>query len=191
MSRMGKKPVEVPSSVEVTVTPSAVKAKGPVGELEHSIPDVLGLEYDGDTRKITVSRKGDDSRSRALHGLHRSLISNVVQGVAEGFSKGMEIHGIGYGVDLKGKEVVLQIGFCHEVRLALPEGISVEIERNVAQPDRAAAFTVKGADRQLVGEFAAQIRRIRPPEPYKGKGIRYVGEQVRRKEGKALAGTER
>lgn len=126
-----------------------------------------------------------------MHGLHRALIANKVQGVAEGFSKRLEIYGTGYNVNLRGNTLVLQVGFCHEVTFDLPEGVTVQIEQNAAQVDRPARFVVRGIDKGVVGQFAAKVRAVRPPEPYKGKGVRYEGEYVRRKEGKAFTGLER
>ena len=140
---------------------------------------------------IIVRRGNDSRRSRALHGLHRSLVANLVEGVSKGFSCVLEIHGTGYNVNLRGDAFVLQIGFCHEVPFDLPAGITVEIEQNAAQAGRPARFAVKGIDKHAVTQFAACVRAVRPPEPYKGKGIRYDGEYVRRKEGKAFAGMDR
>jgi len=190
MSRIGVKPIEIPSGVTVTVEPPRLKVKGPLGELWHEWPDVLEVEYNEEQRFIQLKRTSNDKRARSLHGLHRSLIANKVEGVSKGVEKKMEIHGTGYGVNLKGNQLALQVGYCHEVVFELPEGISVEIERNTAQPDQPAVFTIKGIDKQQVGQFAATVRACRPPEPYKGKGVRYAGEYVRRKEGKAFAGVK-
>ncbi len=190
MSRIGTQPIPVPESVEVAVQDNHVRLKGRLGELEHELPGLLEVEYDGDERLLHVRRKGENRRARCHHGLHRSLLANKVQGVHEGFSKGLEIYGTGYSVDLRGETVVLQVGFCHPVEIDLPEGIRVDIERPNAQQDNPAQFTVHGIDKELVGDVAAKIRAVRPPEPYKGKGIRYAGEYVRRKEGKAFTGLE-
>jgi len=190
MSRIGTQPIEVPEGVDVVLDPPRLHVKGPLGEFCHELPSVLEVDYDRERRLISVKRFGDERRSRSLHGLHRSLIANMVEGVSKGIEKKMEIHGTGYSVNLRGDRLVLQVGYCHEVAFDLPENISVEIERNAAQPDVPAAFTIRGIDKQRVGEFAAEVRACRPPEPYKGKGVRYVGEYVRRKEGKALAGVE-
>ena len=188
MSRIGKQPITVPQGVEVTLDGTHLDFKGPLGRLEHQVWDGLDIQYQPDERLIRVSRRGEDKNSRAMHGLHRSLIANKVQGVAQGFSKRLELYGMGYSVDLRGNSLVLQVGFCHEVVFDLPEGISVEVEQKSAQNDVAARFVVKGIDKQKVGQFAASVRAVRPPEPYKGKGLRYEGEYVRRKEGKAFAG---
>ncbi len=188
MSRIGKQPVVVPQGVEVSVSGRHLKFKGPLGALEHEVWEGLTVAYQADERQIVVERKGEDKNSRAMHGLHRSLIANKVQGVAQGFSKRMELYGMGYSVDLRGKSLVLQVGFCHEVPFELPDGISVEVEQKNAQNEVPAKFVIKGIDKGVVGQFAATVRAVRPPEPYKGKGLRYEGEYVRRKEGKAFAG---
>lgn len=188
MSRIGKQPIAVPKNVEVSVSGTHLKFKGPLGELEHDIWDGLQAQYQPQERLIVVTRKGEDKRSRAMHGLHRSLIANKVLGVAQGFSKRLELYGMGYSVDVRGKSLVLQAGFSHEVVLDLPKGISVDIEQKSAQNEVPARFVVKGIDKGQVGQFAATVRDVRPPEPYKGKGLRYEGEYVRRKEGKAFAG---
>ncbi len=190
MSRIGLQAIAVPETVEVTVRDSGVKVKGKLGELEHQVPPVLELDYEEGSRQIVVRRKNDGRQARALHGLHRSLIANHVEGVSEGFVKKLELYGTGYSVDLRGKTLVLQVGFCHEVKFELPENIEVEIEQSNAQQDNPAKFTVKGLDKQRVGQFAATVRAVRPPEPYKGKGVRYAGEYVRRKEGKAFTGLQ-
>ena len=188
MSRIGKQPVAVPKSVEVTLSGRHLKFKGPLGQLEHEVWDGLDVAYQPEARLIQVTRKAEDKNSRAMHGLHRSLVNNKVQGVAQGFSKRMELYGMGYSVDLRGKSLVLQVGFCHEVVFELPAGVSVDVEQKSAQNEVPARFVVKGIDKQQVGQFAATVRAVRPPEPYKGKGLRYEGEYVRRKEGKAFAG---
>jgi large subunit ribosomal protein L6 len=188
MSRIGKQPVAVPKNVDVSISGTHLKFKGPLGELEHEVWDGLAVQYQPADRVIQVSRSGDDKNSRAMHGLHRSLIANKVQGVASGFSKRMELYGMGYSVDLRGKSLVLQIGFCHEVVFELPKGVSVDVEQKSAQNEVPAKFVIKGIDKEVVGQFAASVRAVRPPEPYKGKGLRYEGEYVRRKEGKAFAG---
>ena len=191
MSRVGKQPVPVPEGVQVVVDGRCLKFKGALGELEHQVPPELEVEHLAEQRLITVKREGNNRRARALHGLHRSLIANKVQGVSEGFSKRLEMYGTGYNVNLRGDALVLQVGFCHEVAFELPEGISVEVEQKAAQVERPARFVVSGVDKQQVTQFAARVRAVRPPEPYKGKGIRYEGEYVRRKEGKAFTGLER
>jgi len=176
MSRVGKLPVPVPDGVEVHVDGTRVSARGPLGSLELSFDPDMGIELvDGEVR---VTRPTDQVRHRALHGLTRSLIANMVQGVTEGFSRSLEIQGVGYRAEKRGRNLVLNVGFSHPVEFDVPEGIEIELESPTL-------VHVRGADKQLVGEVAAEIRHVRPPEPYKGKGIRYVGEQVRRKAGKA------
>lgn len=179
MSRVGKLPVPVPDGVEVRVDGSRVSVKGPKGSLEQSFDPDMGIELvDGEVR---VTRPTDQVRHRALHGLTRSLIANMVEGVTEGFRRSLEIQGVGYRAETRGRNLVLNVGFSHPVEFDVPEGIEIEVENPTL-------LHVKGADKQLVGEVAAEIRHVRPPEPYKGKGIRYVGEQVRRKAGKAAVG---
>ncbi|MEN8145354.1 MAG: 50S ribosomal protein L6 [Gemmatimonadota bacterium] len=178
MSRVGKKPIPVPASVTVTIDGSAVSVKGPKGELNGSFDPELTIEQsDG---MITVSRPTDQVRHRSLHGLTRTLISNMVQGVSEGFQRTLEIHGVGYRAQQKGKDVSFAVGYSNPVEFQAPEGVELQVETPTL-------VHVRGADRQAVGEAAARIRRIRPPEPYKGKGIRYQNEHVRRKAGKAAA----
>jgi large subunit ribosomal protein L6 len=191
MSRIGNAPIPVPEAAEVVLDGPRVTVKGSLGELAHEVPDLLELEYAPKERLLTVSRANDSRRARSLHGLHRTLIANKVQGVTEGFSKVLEVYGTGYSANLRARTLVLQVGFCHEVTFDLPDGIGVDIEQNSAQAERPARFTVKGIDKAMVGQFAASVRAVRPPEPYKGKGIRYAGEYVRRKEGKAFTGLER
>jgi large subunit ribosomal protein L6 len=188
MSRIGKQPVAVPKGVEVTLSGTHMRFKGPLGELEHDLWDGLSVQWQPQERVVLVERRGDDKTARAMHGLHRSLIANKVEGVARGFSKRLELYGMGYSVDVRGKSLVLQIGFCHEVAFELPAGISVDVEQKSAQNEVPARFVIKGIDKEVVGQFAATVRAVRPPEPYKGKGLRYAGEYVRRKEGKAFAG---
>ncbi|MHC5034050.1 MAG: 50S ribosomal protein L6 [Planctomycetota bacterium] len=191
MSRIGKKPIPVPKAVEVAVEGPHLSIKGALGELQHEVPPELHVTCPADSSAISVERKGGGRRARAMHGLHRTLIANKVRGVSEGFTKCLEVHGTGYSVDLRGGVLVLQVGFCHEVTFDVPEGITVEIEQRAAQVERPARMFIKGIDKERVGHFAARIRAVRPPEPYKGKGIRYEGEYVRRKEGKAFSGLER
>ena len=179
MSRVGKVPVEIPDDVEVTIDGSRVTLKGPKGELEDSFdPDMdISLEDEG----VVVRRPTDQTRHKALHGLTRSLISNMVEGVTEGYEKSLEIHGVGYRAETRGRTLQLKLGFSHDVEIEIPEGIDLEVESPTL-------LHIRGADKQLVGETAAKIRQVKPPEPYKGKGIRYVDEHVRRKAGKATAG---
>ena len=175
MSRIGRKPINVPDGVEVDVAPGRVKVKGPKGELEQTISADMSLERSDGV--VTVSRPTDRGDHRALHGLTRSLVYNMVEGVTEGFEKRLEIQGVGYRAALSGKTLNLSLGFSHPVAIEAPDGIEFE----VPQPTE---IIVRGIDKQLVGQVAADIRKRRPPEPYKGKGIRYRGENVMRKVGK-------
>lgn len=184
------KPIDIPEGVNVTHADGCTSIEGPKGKLEHELPGELSMEIDDEENEITVERLSNSRAAKALHGLHRSLLANKVTGVNEGYSKKMEIHGTGYNLKLQGKNLVLQVGFCHDVTFDLPENIEVEIEQNAAQPDNPAKFTVSSIDKEELGQFCADVRNVRPPEPYKGKGIRYADEQVRRKEGKAFAGLE-
>jgi large subunit ribosomal protein L6 len=175
MSRIGKLPIEIPTGVDVQVEAGIVRVKGPKGELSQKVSRDLTIERDD--AKLLVKRPTDRKDHRALHGLTRSLISNMVTGVTEGFEKRLEIQGVGYRAQLRGKALELALGYSHPVKVEAPEGIEFE----VPMPTQ---VIVRGIDKQLVGEIAARIRKSRPPEPYKGKGIRYVGEQVSRKVGK-------
>ena len=175
MSRIGKQPVEIPKGVDVKVQGQTVSVKGSKGQLTFDAhPDMTVKTEDGE---VVVTRPTDSARHKALHGLTRSLISNMVQGVTEGFSKTLEIVGVGYRADKKGKGITLNLGFSHTDEYEAPQGVDLEV------PDQT-TIVVKGADKQAVGQTAAEIRAFRPPEPYKGKGIRYQGEQIRRKAGK-------
>jgi large subunit ribosomal protein L6 len=191
MSRVGRQPIAVPKAVQVQVAGQHLKIKGSLGELEHEVPADIEVRYLADSNAITLAPKGEGRRTRAAHGLHRTLIANKVKGVTEGYSKRMEIYGTGYSANLRGNSLVLHVGFSHEVVFDLPPTIKVEIEQNSAQAERPARFTIKGIDKEQVGLLAARVRAVRPPEPYKGKGVRYLGEYVRRKEGKAFTGLER
>jgi large subunit ribosomal protein L6 len=175
MSRIGKQPIPVPEAVTVTIDPDVVRVSGPRGELQERVSTELTVEQaDGE---VLVKRPTDRGEHRALHGLTRSLIANMVQGVTEGFEKRLEIQGVGYRAALRGKDIELAVGFSHSVTIKAPEGVEFE----VPQPTQ---IIVRGNSKQVVGEMAAQIRKTRPPEPYKGKGIRYAGEYVQRKVGK-------
>jgi large subunit ribosomal protein L6 len=175
MSRIGRKPIPVPEAVTVDLAPGRVAVKGPKGELEQTLSSAMKVEQEGGT--VTVSRPTDRGEHRALHGLTRSLIANMVEGVTEGFEKRLEIQGVGYRAALKGKKLEMALGYSHPVSIEPPEGIEFE----VPQPTE---VIVRGIDKQLVGQVAADIRKRRPPEPYKGKGIRYRDEHVMRKVGK-------
>jgi large subunit ribosomal protein L6 len=177
MSRIGKAPIPVPSGVEVTIDGTRVAVKGPKGSLAWSVPDDITVSRDGDT--LTVTRPDDERQHRALHGMARSLVANMVLGVSEGFTKELEIVGVGYRANAQGpSKIELQVGYSHSVPVDAPDGVTFE----VPAPNR---IVVAGIDKQLVGQVAADIRKIRKPEPYKGKGIRYAGERVLRKAGKS------
>ena len=175
MSRIGRKPVHVPDAVTVSIAPGNIAVKGPKGELTQTYSQDMTVSQEDGT--ILVARPTDRGEHRALHGLTRSLIANMVEGVTDGFEKRLEIQGVGYRAALKGKNLELALGFSHPVSIEAPEGIEFE----VPQPTE---IIIRGIDKQLVGQVAADIRKRRPPEPYKGKGIRYRGEQVLRKVGK-------
>jgi large subunit ribosomal protein L6 len=175
MSRIGKKPIPVPSGVTVQIEPELVRVNGPKGELSERIPRDITVEQAGE--ELLVTRPTDRGEHRALHGLTRSLVANMVEGVTDGFAKTLEIQGVGYRAQLKGRDLELALGYSHPVPVKAPDGIEFE----VPQPTR---IVVRGISKQLVGEIAANIRKKRPPEPYKGKGIRYEGEYVARKVGK-------
>ena len=177
MSRIGRMPVEVPGGVDVTIKGSHVRIKGPKGEMEHLFPAAMDISFDNG--EILVKRPSDGREHRALHGMTRALINNMVVGVHDGFEKILEINGVGYRADLKGKNLVLNVGFSHEVVIEPPEGITFEVDSRTRQ------IKVLGYDKQAVGQTAAVIRKVRPPEPYKGKGIKYIDEHIRRKAGKA------
>lgn len=176
MSRVGKKPILVPSGVEVSISGQTVAVKGPRGRLERTFADRIDLRIDDGT--ITLDRKDETRESRALHGLSRALLANMVTGVADGFRRELAIVGVGYRAILKGSDLEMQLGFSHPVNVPAPEGITFE----VPEPTR---IIISGIDKEQVGQVAADIRKLRPPEPYKGKGVRYSNEQVRRKAGKA------
>lgn len=179
MSRIGRKPITVPAGVEVTIDGSTVTAKGPKGTLTGTFNKNITITKDGDV--INVTRPNDEKENRALHGLTRTLVANMVEGVHTGYSKTLEIVGIGYRATMQGKDLVLSVGYSHTVTMSAPEGITITVPS-------ANQVVVSGADKQMVGQFASEIRGVRPPEPYKGKGIKYADEHVRRKEGKAGKG---
>ncbi len=180
MSRVGKKPIAVPSGVEVKIEGSRVRVKGSKGELECEFDPNMKIE--SQNGQIVVTRPDDNRTNRALHGLTRALLNNMVTGVSEGFFKQLNIVGVGYKVDLKGKDLVMQLGFSHPVSYPAPKGIEFEVD------SKANTIKIKGIDKQQVGQVSAEIRKFRPPEPYKGKGVMYADEHIRRKAGKA-AGT--
>ncbi len=175
MSRIGKNPIEIPSGVDVTVDGQNVRVKGPKGELALTVSEPITVAKEDNS--IVVTRPNDERRSRALHGLSRSLINNLVVGVTQGYTTKMEIFGVGYRVQAKGRDLEFALGYSHPVPIEAPEGITFAVE----SPTK---FSVSGIDKQQVGQISANIRRLRRPDPYKGKGIRYEGEQIRRKVGK-------
>jgi large subunit ribosomal protein L6 len=175
MSRIGRLPIGVPAGVEVTTAPGRVAVKGPLGTLEQVISPDIGVAQDGE--RLLVTRPTDRADHRALHGLTRSLVANMVEGVTKGYEKRLEIQGVGYRATSKGSDIELALGFSHTITVKAPDGVSLE----VPQPT---LILVKGIDKQKVGQVAANIRSLKPPEPYKGKGIRYAGEYVARKVGK-------
>jgi len=179
MSRIGKKPIEIPKEVEVKIENQEITIKGPKGESSQKIrPEIEVVTKEG---KILVSPKKETKETKAFWGLTRALLANIIQGVTEGFEKKLEIKGVGYKANLEGEDLILQLGFSHPVKIKKPEGIKFLIEKNI--------ISVSGINKQLVGEAAARIRQVRPPDSYKGKGIRYLGEIVKKKEGKRAATT--
>lgn len=181
MSRIGRKPINIPAGVEVKVDGSEVTVKGPKGQLNLSVNPKITVKVEG--AEIIVTRPDDEKESRSLHGLTRTLVDNMVTGVTQGFKKELEVQGVGYRVQKQGKDLVMNLGFSHQVIVSETD----EIKIDVPGPN---AIVISGIDKQKVGQFAAEVREKRPPEPYKGKGIRYVGEYVRRKEGKAGKGSK-
>ncbi|MGH7927436.1 MAG: 50S ribosomal protein L6 [Candidatus Binatia bacterium] len=177
MSRIGKLPINIPSGVKVAVDTSGVRLEGPKGKLAAAIPSGVAVKVEGNV--LRVERASDDRRMRSLHGLTRKLIANMTHGVSQGFNRILDIHGVGYRAEVKGQEIHMTLGYSHPVVFLLPTGVSASVERQVI-------ITLTGADRQLVGETAAKIRSLRPPEPYKGKGIKYREEVIQRKAGKAV-----
>ncbi|WP_436524000.1 50S ribosomal protein L6 [Actinoplanes sp. HUAS TT8] len=176
MSRIGRKSIPVPAGVDVTITGQTVKVKGPKGELSHIVAEPITVAREG--AELVVNRPNDERKAKELHGLSRTLVANMIVGVTEGYKKTLEINGTGYRVTAKGKDLEFALGFSHPVNIVPPAGITFSVEKPTQ-------FTVAGIDKQLVGEVAANIRKIRPPEPYKGKGVKYQGEVIRRKAGKA------
>ncbi|GIF41202.1 50S ribosomal protein L6 [Actinoplanes xinjiangensis] len=176
MSRIGRKSIPVPAGVDVNITGQTVKVKGPKGELSHTVAEPITVAQDGG--ELVVNRPNDERKAKELHGLSRTLVANMIVGVTEGYKKVLEINGTGYRVTAKGKDLEFALGFSHPVVVVPPAGITFSVEKPTQ-------FTVTGIDKQLVGEVSANIRKIRPPEPYKGKGVKYQGEVIRRKAGKA------
>ena len=182
MSRIGRKPITIPAGVEVKVDGSVVTVKGPKGILTNTFNADMAIAVEG--TEVVVTRPSDNKEHRSLHGLTRTLIANMVQGVTEGFKKELQVNGVGYRVQKQGTNLVMNLGYSHQVIMAEPEGITIE----VPGPN---SIIISGADKQKVGQFAAEVREKRPPEPYKGKGIKYIDEHIRRKEGKAAKGSKK
>lgn len=176
MSRIGRLPVDVPQGVDVQIKGTHVRVKGPKGQLEHTFPASMSIKLEDG--QVIVKRPSDSGQHRSLHGMTRALINNMVIGVTQGYQKTLEINGVGYRAELKGKDLIINVGFSHPVEVEPPEGIEFVVE------DRSKVIHIKGYDKALVGQVAADIRSIRPPEPYKGKGIKYKDERIRRKAGK-------
>ncbi len=179
MSRIGKMPIDIPAGVDVTIDGSTVTVKGPKGELTRTVHKNITVEKDDAV--ITVTRPNDENLNKSLHGLTRTLIANMVEGVSKGYTKELEVNGVGYRAQKNGSELVLTVGFSHPVTFKETDDIKIE----VPGPNK---IIISGSDKQKVGQFAAEVREVRPPEPYKGKGIKYVDEYIRRKEGKAAKG---
>jgi large subunit ribosomal protein L6 len=177
VSRIGRLPIKIPAGVQVQIEGSVVRVRGPKGEMARMFPSTLTFAREADVLK--VNRSGEDRKVRACHGMARAIIQNMVTGVSQGFFKELQVEGVGYRAELKGNSLLLNVGFSHPVEIQPPKGISFSIN------EKTRTVLVNGFDRELVGQVAADIRKIRPPEPYKGKGLRYVGEHVRRKPGKA------
>ena len=189
MSRIGQKPIPIPDGVKVSISGLTVSVEGPAGKLSWAHRSEITVELNEADKLIVVTRSDDTRSSRSLHGLTRSLIANMVEGCAKAFSKALEVYGVGYGARLQGNQLLVNCGRSHPVALDVPAGITIDIQTPQARGDtEPARFTITGPDKQAVGELAARARKARRPEPYKGKGVRYAGERVRRKVGKAFAG---
>lgn len=189
MSRIGKKPVPIPDGVKVSLSGQTIHVEGKIGKLSWSFRPEIDVKVDTAAKAVIVTRKCDERLDKSLHGLTRSLIANMVEGCSQGYSRSLELYGVGFGVVLQGAKFSVTCGYSHPVVFDVPAGLTVDVTTPQARGDNEPSrFTIKGADKQAVGEFAASVRRTRKPEPYKGKGIRYVGEHVRRKVGKAFAG---
>ena len=182
MSRIGKKPITIPAGVDVKINGTEVIVKGPKGELKNSFNAAMNIAMENN--EIVVTRPSDNKEHRALHGLTRTLIANMVEGVSNGYKKELEVNGVGYRAQKQGNNLVLNLGYSHQVIMPEVDGITIEVPNNNS-------IIISGADKQKVGQFAAEVREKRPPEPYKGKGIKYVGEYIRRKEGKAAKGSKK
>lgn len=189
MSRIGKKVIAVPDGIKIAVADRTISVEGPKGKLSWSFRPEVAVAFDQAAKSITVTRKDDERLTRALHGTTRQLIANMIEGARNGYLKKLEIYGVGYGVAVQGQKVNLTVGFANPRSFDIPVGVNVEVQTPQARGESdPARFSISGPDKQAVGEFAARVRKARPPEPYKGKGVRYAGEHVRRKLGKAFGG---
>jgi len=178
MSRIGKEPISVPAGVTATITGNDISVKGPKGELSFSAPDFIKVAQEDN--QLIVTRENESKQARSMHGTVRSILGNMVKGVHEGYKKELVIEGVGYKAQMQGKDVVLSLGFSHDIKYIAPDGITIQVEGGTA-------VSIEGCDKQMVGQAAARIRGYSPAEPYKGKGVRYTDERIRRKEGKAVA----
>jgi len=191
MSRLGKKPVAVPGGVKVNITGQTIQVEGPKGKLSFTYREQISTAFDANSKVVNVTRKDDTRDAKAFHGLTRAIIANMMIGVTEGYSKTLEVYGTGYGVKQEGNFLALTVGYANVVKLPIPKDVKVAITVPQAKSNTVpAVFTISGPDKQVIGEFGADIRRVKKTEPYNGKGIRYQGEHIRRKVGKALAGAK-
>jgi len=189
MSRIGKKPVPIPAGVKVSVAGSTIHVEGPKGKLSWAHGAGLSVSVDTSAKAVNLTRANEERQTRCLHGTARAILANMIEGCLNGYVKAMEVYGVGYGVQMAGTKLTLMVGKSHPVVFDIPTGLKVEVQVPQARGEtEPAKFTISGVDKQVVGEFASQCRRTRKPEPYKGKGVRYAGEYVRRKVGKAFAG---
>jgi large subunit ribosomal protein L6 len=184
VSRIGRLPVAIPSGVQVDVTGQNVRVKGPKGELHRMFSHLIGIKMDAERNQLNITRNSDDPAERALHGTTRAVLANMIHGVSKGFEVLLEVEGVGYRAEMEGKNLALFVGYSHPVKMTPPAGITFEADQKTRQ------IKVLGFDKELVGQVAANIRKVRPPEPYHGKGIRYLGEHIRRKAGKAGKGAK-
>jgi len=182
MSRIGRLPVQIPQGVKVHVTDDLVRVEGPRGKLARRVVPEISVAVEGNT--VLITRQDDSRRARSLHGLTRMLVSNMVEGVGKGFTRVLEINGVGYRAEARGSALYLTLGYSHPIMYQLPPGVTAKVDRQVV-------LTLEGPDREVLGQVAAAVRELRPPEPYKGKGVKYAGERIRRKAGKAAAGATR
>jgi large subunit ribosomal protein L6 len=191
MSRLGNKPVSVPGNVKVNIANNTIGIEGPKGKLSFSYSPLITIVLDADKKQVVFTRQNDSREAKSLHGLVRAIVANMVLGVVEGYSRTLEVYGTGYGVKQEGNSVALTVGFANVVKMPIPKDVIVTITVPQAKSNTTpAVFTIAGPDKQVIGEFAAEIRQVKKPEPYNGKGIRFQGEHVKRKVGKALAGSK-